>query len=210
MKVIVLNHQGVNYFVDAWKHINCTVSKGKAYQGTVYTTPTDKPVSSRALMDRFPQVDDVIPNMGQEHSGVKYNLLVTESNPILPFTDITKIGISFGDNDFWQTWETALTIIGNSIQQNGCRDISTNKYMTRNHLVDRINKSIAGVYNLSQGLLRQDDEGRFKPAEYLRINPTDIFINGEIEQYLDQNGYDQNREFFIVDILERSIDITSH
>jgi len=207
MQVIVLNHDGKNHFV--YKDVDCTVAYSKFYKGTLLTTPTDEPVSSRALMDRFPQVDDVIPSLGQKYGGKEYNQLVLESNPILPFENIEKIGVSFGDNDFWQTWETALEVIGNSILQNGCSSYCSGN-ITRNHLVKRINASIAGIYYLSQGLIPRESDDRFKPAWYLKINPTDIYINDEIEQFLEQNSYDQNSEFFIVEIDDNQTYIKSY
>lgn len=171
------------------------VSFADNFNGILYTSSTKKEVTFNG--NSFPIVDDVI-----SIDGVDMPQLVLESNPHIPFEKIDKIGIAFSDNDFWETWENTLEVLAKSFLYRGTGSKnSIFPQLTRQRLTKQINKGVGGIYCLAQGMVdRGKQEERFNPHEYLKITPSDVFINGEIEQYLTQAGYDQNREFFIVDI----------
>lgn len=113
------------------------------------------------------------------------------------------IGIRFADNDFYFTFITFLEIVRDHGLGAYCRSGTGDDDMTKADIVELCNRSLPGIYWVSQHRLRRTDSG-CNPSEYLRIEEKDVLFDDEVTQYItDHDGWD-NGEFFVLDTTEAS------
>lgn len=109
-----------------------------------------------------------------------------------------KILIRFGDNDFWSTFHGVLAIFLEAWQHNEKNDF------TKKQICEIINETSLGVYMVRQNQFEYSN-GSTMPEhfehirKYLKIDETNIYINEEVDKYLQDIAHDGNCENFVLD-----------
>lgn len=116
--------------------------------------------------------------------------------------DDFRIGIRFGDNDFYYTFIGILTNIDKAIEagrsyKGGLLSISKAKW------VELINEMALSSYYLWQNQFAYTngathEEHRERTREYLKVKPNRILLNESLDAYLEKTEGD-NGETFILD-----------
>lgn len=134
-----------------------------------------------------------------------------QNDPIIKFKDFEKFGVKFGDNDFFNTFSRLLPAICEGIIENNhffkehWKDSPNG--ITKEYLAEVINNTSTGFYYAYQNPLlyniKHETNGKGKwenPKKYLQITPDQIYINEEVDNYIEETyGWD-NSEFFYVEI----------
>lgn len=112
-----------------------------------------------------------------------------------PSDRIMRIGISFGDNDFYFTFMPMMEAIAAALTMSH----PGNQPLTKSQIVEIINGLAYPFYRLCQNRWRHGDGGDDHIRNYLRITEDRVYINEEIDKKLE-DPYWCNGEFFYVDI----------
>ena len=109
---------------------------------------------------------------------------------------VMMIGIMFHDNDFYNTIQPFLKVLGNAFDEDGLPST-----MNKKHIVDAFNEMAYGLYLLNQHQNRYPLHGNTK--EYLKIEEKDVYLDSEIQALLDKDPW-YNCEFHYYDHYTKS------
>lgn len=105
----------------------------------------------------------------------------------------TKIGIRFGDNDFYHTVVPFLKGLHESLCEQGFRL----KSLTKETVVKLFNLSAPGLYYLRQNVLNYHT---CMHPDYLKIRERQVFFDEEVTEHIRKNDGWDNGEFFWLDV----------
>ena len=122
---------------------------------------------------------------------------------------ITAIGIRFSDNDFGNSIRPWLRAVVESFIYKGLLDPDESEkirgwrpdYLTKQYVVDLFYKTIMGFYLMYQC----DDHTNVEESKleltsnYLKNHRVEVFFNEEVHNYIQENDYWDNFEFFYWD-----------
>jgi hypothetical protein len=109
-----------------------------------------------------------------------------------------KIGIYFGDNDFWRTITKFLEILEEGVDNHHAYNITVEKRYTKEHIVKAFNEIASGIYWLSQNGFTYQTDWDAKP--YLQLDISNVYIDAEVDEQLKE---DNNGEFHFIEIKDK-------
>ena len=123
-------------------------------------------------------------------------------------TELRKFGIKFGDNDFYNTFSKLLPAIVEGMYDNIHKSLEK-KEITKEFLAELINKTATGFYYAYQNPLiySNGSNGKVFPVPYnyiSNITPDIIFINEELDTFIESCEGWNNSELFCVSIIPDS------
>lgn len=106
-----------------------------------------------------------------------------------------KLGIRFGDNDFYYTCTAFLRVLlpDESFTHHKAQDIK----FTKVQVVELFNGLAPALYLLKQNAWRYEPGPDI--AGYLKITEDKVYLDDEVDQFIAKNRAMQNGEFFAVD-----------
>lgn len=103
-----------------------------------------------------------------------------------------KLAIRFSDNDFYNTMDAFFTILNK-------RGIHHYENLSKEKIVKLFNISAPGLYWLYQKGYESNLEMEEHMSKYIQIKIDNVYIDDEVDKYIqDHNGWD-NCEFFVLD-----------
>lgn len=102
-----------------------------------------------------------------------------------------KIGIRFGDNDFYNTFIPFLTVLGE-------QGIDSYGNMTKEKFVELCNRSIVAFYWLYQNKCRDHWQTDHAINDYLKITEYYVYFDEEVDTMLKKTGQ-LDSDFFVLD-----------
>ncbi len=116
-----------------------------------------------------------------------------------------KIGIYFGDNDFWKTITSFLYILQKSSENHHANELTLEERFTKERIVTLYNNMVPSLYWLAQNGYSYELD--WDAAAYLAtISIENIYINNEVDVMLQQNN---NGEFHYITLQENTGECTS-
>jgi hypothetical protein len=103
---------------------------------------------------------------------------------------IHSIGIRFSDNDFGSTLRPLTFAI---VQMIVYRDTTE---FTRERIVDLFKKTIGSFYLMYQADDIHNEARNNRTIKYLEEHPVHVFLNEEVGDYLIENDFWDNSEFY--------------
>jgi hypothetical protein len=106
-----------------------------------------------------------------------------------------RIGILFGDNDFFYTCSSFMKVLlpDEQFTHHRARDLT----FTKEQVVELFNSMSLALYTLKQ------NAGHYAPgpniSAYLKINEGAVYLDDEVDKYMTDNPGGGNGEFFAVD-----------
>ena len=114
-----------------------------------------------------------------------------------------KIGILFGDSDFYQTFTTALDLLDKGIRNNLYR--FEGKYKSQeiddDYIVRVLNLTTSACYYGYQNMLLYDNPNPGMSYDYLKITKDNVYIDDKLDELLaTEDKYGFNGELFILEL----------
>lgn len=107
-----------------------------------------------------------------------------------------KIGIRFGDNDFFYTCSAFMRVLLPD-EQFTHHSAKNGLTFTKAQVVELFNGMAWSLYMLKQNAWRYESGPNI--AEYLKINEGAVYLDDEVDKYMTDNPGGDNGEFFAVD-----------
>lgn len=108
-----------------------------------------------------------------------------------------KVGIRFGDNDFYNTLTSFLRVL---LPDESFTHQSNDLTFTKARIVELFNGMGYSMYLLKQNAWRYAPGAN--TAEYLKITEDKVYLDGEVDEFIDKHPTGDNGEFFAVDFTE--------
>ena len=114
--------------------------------------------------------------------------------------DTLKIGIYFGDNDFWRTSEAFLKVLksGELNHHADANKLTLKERYTKQRIVNLFNKIGESLYWINQNGFSYDLQ--WNASEYLQIDLDDVYLDEEIKELLKSKDYDNEGEYTFVSL----------
>jgi len=111
-----------------------------------------------------------------------------------------RIGINFGDNDFYNTFMPFMKIIVDAINYNDSFEA------TKENIVDIFNSMSLSLYKLFQSRYDRIESNDEHYDKYLKIKTSDIYLDEEIDEKLKTYNSWANGSFFYADTDNKQTD----
>jgi hypothetical protein len=112
-----------------------------------------------------------------------------------------KLGIRFGDNDFYYTCTAFLKVLlpDGLFTHHRARDLK----FTKAQIVELFNKMAPALYLLKQNAWKYESGEHI--ASYLKITEDKVYLDDEIDKFITEYSGKANGEFFVVDFVHAYI-----
>lgn len=117
---------------------------------------------------------------------------------------IKKLGVNFGDNDFYYTFENTLKTVmlwrlSNKLLENCSKDKLTHLINSQLYPSYLMGQNSFEYNGLEKGIKSNEFKDQYKSIkEYLCINKNQVFVNKEVDDFLSSDNF-FNGEFFFID-----------
>lgn len=111
---------------------------------------------------------------------------------------MNKIGIRFGDNDFYNTFTGVLKFLKEGYKW------SCDLKFTKKQLCNLINNISMSCYIVFQNQYEYDVEHFLHTKEYLHLKEDNIYIDDEVDNYLNDKNTFLNGEFHVLDLTQHT------
>jgi hypothetical protein len=124
--------------------------------------------------------------------------------------EVNLIGIYVGDNDFYYTMRGFMRLLLEGYENGNVSWAEKEIEQVRGEVAELWNRAAVGVYWVCQNGLNYDRDDEHI-AEYLRKDPSRVYINGEVKKFLDSHEWNGkpwlNGEMVLLNLHTREISL---
>lgn len=133
--------------------------------------------------------------MGKKKKQKQVSASVTvEAKDPSPGVKITKLGIKFGDNDFWSTFIALLKVLGSNPS-------FWRKDWTKKEIAKLLSDNVFSFYQIGQYWLDSyppSKESEESSRKCLEIKEYMLFFNDEVDSFIKEHCSNFNYDFFLL------------